>query len=277
MRMSQQKASRWDIDPPRRPETSVHGTDAVPVARSLEQSDRRVGYELGEPAGNSDVRHPLGQAEDSHRARQEAGLAALMGIAYEVSFGVSEAAKAVLQPLPTWLDDSVADRPVAPGAEADDGQPRSLLTRLRADHLVRNSLYLMLSSGVQAALGFTFWLLMARLFSSADIGMASSLISATSLIGFFALFGLNSTLVRFLPTSKDRNRLITAALLLVIGTGAAIGLFISCLPRSSLPVLRSSNEVQPSLSDSFSSVRRPQSTCSPTRYSSRAAGRGCAR
>lgn len=180
---------------------------------------------------DADREHRHSRADDSLRFRQEAGLAALLGIAYEVSFGVSEAATAVLPVRPRWHapeqqgDDrsAVGADAVAAAAEGDQGQLRGLLTRLRTDHLVRNSLYLMLSTGVQAALGFTFWLVMARLFSSVDVGKASSLISATTLIGFFALFGLNSTLVRFLPTAEDRDRLITATLLLVIGTGAAIG------------------------------------------------------
>src|ERR1017187_1104968 len=41
------------------------------------------------------------------------------------------------------------------------------------DHLVRNSLYLILSSGLQAALGFAFWIITARLFSTAALKPAS--------------------------------------------------------------------------------------------------------
>jgi len=92
------------------------------------------------------------------------------------------------------------------------------------DHLVRNSLYLMLSAGIQAALGFTFWIIMARLFSTGDVGRASSLISATAVIAYLSLFGLNSTLVRFLPTAPDKGSLITAAFILVAGAGTTIGL-----------------------------------------------------
>jgi O-antigen/teichoic acid export membrane protein len=99
-----------------------------------------------------------------------------------------------------------------------------LMDRLRSDHMVRNSLYLMLSSALQASLGFAFWIIVARLFSPADVGRASSLISATTVIAYLALLGLNSTLVRFLPTAQNRDALITAGLLLVAGCGAGIGL-----------------------------------------------------
>ena len=101
---------------------------------------------------------------------------------------------------------------------------RKLQARLRTDHLVRNSLYLMLSYGLQAALGFMFWVIAARLFSTGDVGRASSLVSATSLVAFLSLFGLNSTLVRFLPTSENRDALITAAVILVAACGAGFGL-----------------------------------------------------
>jgi O-antigen/teichoic acid export membrane protein len=90
--------------------------------------------------------------------------------------------------------------------------------------MVRNSLYLILSSGLQATLGFAFWIITARLFSTTDVGRASSLISATTVIAYLALLGLNSTFVRYLPTARDRNALISAGLLLVAVCGAGIGL-----------------------------------------------------
>ena len=107
----------------------------------------------------------------------------------------------------------------------------SLVSGLRTDHMVRNSLYLILSSGLQAALGFAFWIVTARLFSTADVGRASSLISATTVIAYLALLGLNSTLVRYLPTALDRDALISFGLLLVALCGAGIGLlFVLATP-----------------------------------------------
>jgi O-antigen/teichoic acid export membrane protein len=90
--------------------------------------------------------------------------------------------------------------------------------------MVRNSLYLILSSGLQAALGFVFWIIAARLFSTMDVGKASSLISATTVIACLALLGLNSAFVHYLPTAPNRNALISAGLVLVAVCGACIGL-----------------------------------------------------
>ena len=192
---------------------------------------RHSADEVDSPAREADDKRQLRRAEDFRRVRQEAGLAALLSIASQVSLGVPDATTVDPRALPAWLGEGqqtddhsdVGGEAAAATATAEQGRLQTLLTRLRTDHLVRNSLYLFLSTAVQAALGFIFWLVMARLFSSTDVGKASSLISATSLIGYFALFGLNSTLIRFLPTAEDGNRLITSALLLVVGTGASIG------------------------------------------------------
>jgi O-antigen/teichoic acid export membrane protein len=109
--------------------------------------------------------------------------------------------------------------------------PHKLRNRLTVDHLVRNSLYLVLSSGLQATLGFAFWLVTARWFSVSDVGRASALISATILIAYLALLGLNSTFVLFLPTSPDRDVLLTAGLLVVAVCGAGFGLlYVAFIP-----------------------------------------------
>jgi O-antigen/teichoic acid export membrane protein len=189
----------------------------------------------GRLAGALPAQRPTGseQVEDL-RARQEAGLSALFAIAAQVSFAMSEAATAKIPAFPGRLPEHhvtappprVRTVPEQGAAAVAEAAPRraGLLGQLRADHLVRNSLYLMLSSGIQAGLGFTFWIIMTRLFGADDVGRAGSLISATSLIAYFALFGLNSTLDRFLPTAPDKGRLITSGFILVICAGAIIGL-----------------------------------------------------
>jgi O-antigen/teichoic acid export membrane protein len=166
----------------------------------------------------------------SMQAQQAAGIAALIGIATQVYMAMSEAPTAIFPSVPDPVITGDSSRHIrdliTPQTETGSGWSplRKLQARLQTDHLVRNSLYLMLSSGLQAALGFTFWVIVARLFSAGDVGQASSLVTATSLVAIFSLFGLNSTLVRFLPTSKDRDALITAAVILVAACGAGFGL-----------------------------------------------------
>ena len=181
------------------------------------------------------------------RERQQAGLAALVAIAAQVSLAMSEAATTVIPVPQTWQRETDVGRDASPrvpefspvGQDVTQGSTvrRGPLARLRSDHLVRNSLYLMLSSGIQAALGFAFWIIMARLFSTEDVGRASSLVSATSLIAYFALFGLNSTLVRYLPTAQNRNALVTSAFLLVACAGCLMGLVYILLTPALAPKL----------------------------------------
>ena len=184
----------------------------------------------------ADDRESLSVAEDEAlQAQQMAGLAALIKISVQMS-SPTPATTA-----PSTVSDASFSQAYSSGedqaSQGVDDFPalelnratrkerlRLLIASIRTDHLVRNSLYLMLSSGIQAALGFTFWIVMARLYSTEDVGRASSLISATSVIAYFSLFGLNSTLVRFLPTAREKDSLITAAFILVACTGAAIGL-----------------------------------------------------
>lgn len=95
---------------------------------------------------------------------------------------------------------------------------------LRSNHLVRNSLYQLLNTGLQAGLGLVFWILAAHIFSTSAVGQATTLISATTLIGYVALLGVSGTLIRYLPTSGHRDTLITAGLLLVGSFGALLAL-----------------------------------------------------
>lgn len=115
----------------------------------------------------------------------------------------------------------------APGAVLDAGPATAPIDAElpvpKTDQMVRSSLYLILSSGIQAGLGLLFWIITTRLFSTADVGRASSLISATTLIAFLALLGLNNAFVRYLPTASEPNALITSGLTLVAVAGGVIG------------------------------------------------------
>ena len=161
---------------------------------------------------------------NSARDRQQAGIAALISLA-----------RATAPPkMMPGLHDDLAQNSLGHNSSGQEDLDQTQATKKRPlyvlrdklslDRMVRNSLYLILSSGLQAAFGFAFWVITARLFSTAVVGIASSLISATTVISFIALLGLNSTFVRYLPTARDRNALITVGLILVAACGAVVGL-----------------------------------------------------
>jgi O-antigen/teichoic acid export membrane protein len=108
---------------------------------------------------------------------------------------------------------------------------KQLVEHFHTDTLFQNSVYLMLSTLVQALFGFVFWLLNARLFSPEQIGLASALISASTFIAYLSLLGFNSTFIRFLPTSKQRNAKLNTGLTLVLGTATLVAVvYVLVLP-----------------------------------------------
>lgn len=83
-----------------------------------------------------------------------------------------------------------------------------------SDSLYRNSIYLMLSTAIMAFFGFFFWIINARLYTPEQVGIATTLISVMGLIAGFSNLGLNVGLVRFLPTSENKNELINSSFLI---------------------------------------------------------------
>jgi O-antigen/teichoic acid export membrane protein len=102
------------------------------------------------------------------------------------------------------------------------GKVKRIRALLGLDSLVNNSLHIMLTTAMMGALGFAFWVVSARLFTAEEVGVATTLIGATSLISYLSLFGVNSSVIRFLPVEADHDAQISTALLLVGGGGLVV-------------------------------------------------------
>jgi O-antigen/teichoic acid export membrane protein len=121
--------------------------------------------------------------------------------------------------------------------EEKTGRGAAMWRFVRTDPMLRSALFLIVNSGVSAGLGFAFWIITARLFSTESVGLASSLTSASNLIMFLGLVGMNTTFVRYLPLAKNRDRLITAGVSLVmVGSGALAVVCVVLLPLISRPL-----------------------------------------
>lgn len=83
------------------------------------------------------------------------------------------------------------------------------------DSLYKNSIYLVMSTAVMSFFGFIFWVINARLFSSKDIGLATTTLSIATLISSLSLLGFNTSIVRFLPTSEVKERKINTVLTII--------------------------------------------------------------
>ncbi len=103
--------------------------------------------------------------------------------------------------------------------------PINLLSKMRRSSLYGNAFYLMLNSTATSLLGFVFWNIMARFFIPAQVGIGSSLVAASMLVGSLANLGLGVGLIRFLPEAgKNRIRLINSSFTLcgVLTAGGAL-------------------------------------------------------
>lgn len=83
------------------------------------------------------------------------------------------------------------------------------------DSLYRNSIYLMLSTAVMSFFGFFFWIINARLFSPTEIGLATTMISITTLISNFSQIGFSTGLIRFLNKEENKNMMINSLIICV--------------------------------------------------------------
>ena len=100
----------------------------------------------------------------------------------------------------------------------------SLAHRARNDSLVRNSIYIMATNVVTAALGYLFWIVAAHTFSANDVGLGAALISVMALASTLATLGLDSTLVQVLP-----RRVSGYAWSLALNAGLATGILSGLL------------------------------------------------
>lgn len=115
-------------------------------------------------------------------------------------------------------------------------RPVALLKRARGDSLLRNSLFMMATTVVNSAFGYLFWLAAARLFSPAAVGLASAIISVSTIISLCAQLGVATVLIQSLPGHKDPTdwwlTLWTVTLM-----GAATTLLLSCAALLVLPLI----------------------------------------
>jgi len=86
--------------------------------------------------------------------------------------------------------------------------------------LIRNSFFIMASSLAAAGFGFFFWMIAARLYSQAEVGVATALMSSMGLLILISRLGLDQSVIRFFP-SRDKNGVLGTAI--IVPTAVALG------------------------------------------------------
>jgi len=126
----------------------------------------------------------------------------------------------------------IARRLIA-GADAPSvGKAKKEKASRSADRsLAKNSTMLLANLIVGSVGGFVFYTVLARLYSTHDVGVASAAFSSTSLIvSLSGLGGFTYSLVRMLPEISDKRALINAALMVVGVASLAIGVVFVAWP-----------------------------------------------
>lgn len=100
--------------------------------------------------------------------------------------------------------------------------PIRLAVKALSDSFYKNSIFIMLSSLAASALGLVFWILAARTYSSEEIGTATAIISAATLILTISKLGLDQSMMRFFPRG-NRSRIFTTVVVTTSAASLAIG------------------------------------------------------
>jgi len=93
---------------------------------------------------------------------------------------------------------------------------------LKPHSLYTNSAYLLSNNLLSSLLGFVFWTLATRLYTTAEIGLNSVIINATSYAALLATAGLNFALVRFYHEAEDKRRFVNTYFTAAAALGVAI-------------------------------------------------------
>lgn len=76
---------------------------------------------------------------------------------------------------------------------------RGFIDRARNDSLIRNGVFITATQVVSSAFGYLFWLLAARLYSPAIVGLTAAATSATSIVLMLSCLGVSGMLIQSLP------------------------------------------------------------------------------
>jgi O-antigen/teichoic acid export membrane protein len=109
--------------------------------------------------------------------------------------------------------------------------PRENLRQIHGVSFLRNAFYIITNTGMTLALGFIFWIIVARFYTVEEVGYGSALLSATALLSYLGTLGLGYGIIRYLPGSDDKIRLSNTSLTLAGLASVVAGLiFIGGLP-----------------------------------------------
>ena len=79
--------------------------------------------------------------------------------------------------------------------------------------LYKNSLYILSATIFNALIGFVFWVIAAKIYPKADLGIVTVIISVISLISLFSQLGFDQSILRFFPNGK-KGKIYTSSIVI---------------------------------------------------------------
>lgn len=103
----------------------------------------------------------------------------------------------------------------------------SAARRQWSDPLSRGGLALLVNTGITGVLGFGYWIIAARLFTTYAVGAAGALVAATTLFSGLGQMNLSGMLMRFLPQAGGKSRRLVLAAYVFAASASALLALIS--------------------------------------------------
>ena len=117
------------------------------------------------------------------------------------------------------------------------GSARRLHARWKAEPLVRNSAYLMLTTVVNGAVGYVYWIVAARLGTTTEVGVATAAIAILFLTSMATNLGIGPALIQALPRVGHDDRRWSSMVNASIVVAFAAGVVGSAIVATTLPMV----------------------------------------
>jgi O-antigen/teichoic acid export membrane protein len=96
------------------------------------------------------------------------------------------------------------------------------------DSFRKNSLFYAGAIALSDLVGFIFWIVAARYYNVADVGLATALLASVNLIYILSRLGLDAGIVRFMHSEKDKATLINTSLTVVSISTVVLSIVFLC-------------------------------------------------
>ncbi len=123
--------------------------------------------------------------------------------------------------IPSEARDATVPIPVSPAPAPSAGTRLKALAKGWRAPQNRDGMALVLSSAISSAVGLLYWVVAARMFDPATVGVNSTLVSTLGLLGIVAQLNLGSAMLRFVPV-VGRGARSLVAVCYVTGIVAAV-------------------------------------------------------